>query len=289
LSLGVNVKRPGLTVRASKMAVNLPDNAPAAPPAAPVAPQPNVITGPQFASIDDVLKSALNQNESLRGVPIRLAATLRRSTNVDGQIDVSVNVMLPPSAKTPITTLVGVVDDTNAMRVSRKVVDNTAGPVQFVFPLPPGSYAIRFGAADAEKALGTIELPLAVKLHTLGPFTASDVLTYYVGNQTQKPALFSIDEMPRPAEPSSFYASVELYPSGEMPAEPPVVSWSIVREGDTKPVVEEEVEGRVGTKLFRSDFEIPFDTLAPGTYVVKATLMVADKPAGSVGAVIKKK
>jgi VWFA-related protein len=291
LSLAVSVKRAGLAVHANRMAINAAD-APAAiaAPTKPDAPEPpKMITGPVPVSIDDVLKSALNQNESLRGVPIRLAATLRRSTNVEGQIDVSVNVMLSSTAKTPITALVGVVDETNAMRVSRKVVDNTSAPVQFVFPLPSGSYAIRFGAADAEKSLGTVELPLAVKLHTLGSFTASDVLTYSLGNQSQKASLFALDEVPAAAEPSSYYASIELYPSGPMPSEPPVVRWSITREGDTKPLAEDEVEGRVGNNLFRSDFEIPFATLAPGTYVVKATLLVSDKPAGSVGAVVKKK
>lgn len=290
LAMAVSLKRPGLTVHANKLAINVADVAPAAAPAKPGVPEPPpMITAPVPASIDDVLKSALNQNEILRGVPIRLAATLRRSTNVEGQIDVSVNVMLPSSAKTPITTLVGIVDETNALRVSRRVVDNTSGPVQFLFPLAPGAYAIRFGAADADKSLGTVELPLAVKLHTLGPFTASDVLTYSVGNQSQKPSLFALDELPVPAEPSTYYASIELYPAGPMPSEPPVISWSITREGETKPVAEDEAEARVGTNLFRSDLEIPFAALAPGSYVVKATLLIADKPAGSAGAVIKKR
>lgn len=295
LSLGVNIKRAGLTVRANRLALNTSELAPAvaAPPAADaaLAGKPNappMITGPVLASIDDVLKAALNENRSLRGVPIRLGATLRRSASVEGQIDVSVNVIFPASVKTPITTLVGLVDETNALRINRRVVDSTSQPVQFLFPVASGSYAIRFGAAGADGALGTIDLPIAAKLHAMGAFTTSDVLTYVVGDASQKTTLFAIDDVPAATEPSTYHASIELYPAGAMPSEPPVINWTIVRDGDTKAMVDEDSEGRVGKNLFRSDFEIPFASLPPGTYVVRATLIVADKPAGSVGAVIRK-
>ena len=292
LSLGVSVNQPGLTVRANRMAINTPTVAePTAPGPAMVGKPAEVlhVEGPVPASIDDVLKSALNQNQALRGVPIRLGATVRRSTSVDGQIDVSVNVILPSSAKTPITTLVGLVDETNALRISRRVVDNTTPPVQFLFPVAPGSYAVRFGAAAADGALGTIDVPIAVKLHRMGAFTTSDVLTYIVGDASQKATLFAVDEVPAAAEPSTYYASIELYPTGAMPSEPPLINWTIVRDGDTKAMVDEDSAGRVGKSLFRSDFEIPFASLPPGTYVIRATLIVADTPAGSVGAVIRKK
>ena len=294
LSLSVNISRPGLTIRANKTAVFAVENPPAAPASAsakasadsPERPSPSAPANPP--SMDDVLKAALNENRALRGVPIRLGAMIRRSTNVEGQIDVSVNVLFPSSVKTPITALVGIVDSNNAMRVNRKVVDNTSNPVQFLFPLAPGNYAIRFGAAAADGALGTIELPVAVKLRTMGAFTASDVLTYYVGDQSQKAMLFSTDE-PVVSEKSTYHASIELYPTGPMPSEPPVINWTVVREGETRPVVDEDSEGRVGASFFRSDLELPFDTLAPGTYIVRATLIVGDKPAGTAAATIRKR
>jgi hypothetical protein len=289
LSLAVNINRPGLTIRANKTAVFTVENPPSAAPANPAPEHPSTSAPATPPSMDDVLKTALNENRSLRGVPIRLAAMVRRSTNAEGQIDVSVNVLFPSSVKTPITSLIGIVDSANAMRVNRKVVDSTVGPVQFLFPLPAGNYAIRFGAAAADGALGTIELPLAVKLHTMGPFTASDVLTYFVGDVSQKAMLFSTDEPPVVTEKSTYHASIELYPSGAMPDEPPVVNWTVLREGETRPVVDEDSEGRVGTSLFRSDIELPFDTLAPGTYIVRATLMVGDKPSGTVAATIRKR
>jgi hypothetical protein len=290
LSLGVNVKQPGLTVRANKTAVAVAP-APAKPaadpgPARPAAP---MITGPVAASLDDVLKAALTENRSLRGVPMRLGAMVRRSTNTQGQLDLSVNVVFPSSVKTPITALVGIVDESNTLRVSRKVVDDTSAPVQFLFPLAAGNYAVRFGAAAADGALGTVELPVAVKLRTMGPYTASDVLLFAVGETSQKAALFAIDEAPAAREKSTIHASIELYPDGPMPDEPPVVNWTIVREGEPRPVFDEDSEGRVGGSLFRSDVELPLDTLAPGSYVVRATLMIGDKPAGTAAAVFRKR
>jgi hypothetical protein len=294
LALGVKVSTPGLTVRANRMAVNLPPPAasvPADKPAAASADAPVAAPAEKAAPppIDDVLKTALNENRALRGVPMRLGATLRRSTNVDGQIDLSVTVMFPPSVKAPITTLLGVVDEANSMRVNRKVVDPNSGMVQFLFPLAAGNYAVRFGAAGADGALGTVALPINVKLHTMGAFTTSDVLTFYVGETSQKAMLFSTDDPPAAPEKSTYYASIELYPSGAMPNEPPLINWTVTRDGDATPVVDEDAEGRVGSNLFRTDFEIPYEELAPGTYIVRATLIVADKPAGSVAATLRKR
>lgn len=283
LSLGVNLKRDGFTVRANRVAMNRPELQSTLTPAKTDVPR---VTGPVAASIDDVLKAALNQNQSLRGVPIRMGAMMRRSATVAGQIDVTVNAFVSSSAKTPITAMIGAVDSTGAMRVGRQVVENTAGPAQFVLPLAAGAYAIRFGAAGADKALGTIELPLSVKLHSMGPFTTSDVMTWTLDDASKKATLFSTDDVPALG---LLHASLELYPSGEMPAESPVVNWSVVREGDTTPVFNQDTEGQAGASLFRADVEIPFATLAPGTYLVRATLLVADKPAGSTGAIIRKK
>jgi hypothetical protein len=302
LSLAVKVATPGLTVRANRLAINLPpaasassssssSSAPApanpitnspATPAAPAAPVPPV-------AVDDILKTALNENTSLRGVPIRLGTTMRRSTNVDGQVDVSVNVMFPASVKTPITMLIGVLDETNALRINRQVVDSTAAPVSFLFPLKPGSYAIRFGAAGADGALGTVELPIAVKLHQMGAFTASDVITFSVDEASQRAALYALDVPPAATGPATYFGSVELYPSGPMPSEPPLINWTLIREGATSPLIDEDAEGRVGPSFFRSDFEVPYATLEPGTYVLRATLIVNEKPAGTVGTIIRKR
>jgi len=289
LSLGVSLKKPGLTARANKVAVNRPEPPPppAAPRASAVPERPAEPASP--VPVDDILQTALNENLVLRGVPIQLGAMLRRSANVEGQIDVSVTVRFPSSVKAPITTLLGVVDDASAMRVNRKVVDSQTSAVQFLFPLATGNYGVRFGAADADGALGTIELPINVKLHAMGDFTTSDVMTFVVGDQSHKAVLFSTDEPPASAEKQTYHASLELYPTGAMPSEPPVINWTVTRDGDTTPIVDEETEGQVGKSLFRADVDIPYDSLPSGSYLVRATLVVGDKPAGTVAATLRKR
>lgn len=283
LSLGVNLKRAGYTVRANKVAVSASATSAAATPAKPAVENPADQPPGPVVPIDEVLKAGISQRQDLRGVPIRIGAAMRRSPSSPGEVEVSVNALMPASVATPITTLIGIVDKAGALRSSRRVVETTSNPVPFLFSLAPGSYAIRFAAAGADKAIGAVELPLAVKLHTLGPFTASDVMTWTLQD---KAALFATDEVPAAG---TLHASIELYPSGAMPDDPPVIRWTVTREGDTKPAVDEEYDGQAGPAMFRSDVAIPFESLAPGAYVIRATLMAGDKPAGSVGATIRKR
>jgi VWFA-related protein len=300
-AVSVSVKRPGVTAKSNRFAVAAePENAATTPATSasnvkatdalgnPIDPS-KIMTGPAPASIDDVLKAALNSNTTSSDVPIRMAATMRRSASAAGQVDVSVNVVMPASVKGPIITFVGIVDPTGAVRNSRKVLEPSSGAdyaVPYLFPLAPGDYRIRFVASDSTGAMGTIELPISVKLSPFGPFTASDVLTLVVdgGNKAQ---LFAIEDVP--AGSATLNASIELYPAGAMPGEPPTVRWTLTRDGETKPLVEDEQPARPAATLMRSDVELPFADLPAGLYTVRAELMIDDKPVGARAAIVRKR
>ena len=290
LSVTASVKRPGVTAKANRFAVaGGPDPEPSVP-AAPSAPAPiKPLTGQVPASFDDVLKGALSSSASTSDVPIRIAASLRRSSSAAGQVDVSVNVALPASVTGPVTTFIGIVDANGAIRNSRRVLEPSPGAdyaVPFLFPLVPGDYRIRFVAADATGAIGSIELPLSAKLSAFGEFTSSDVLTWVV-DAANKAQLFAIEDVPQGA--ASLNASIELYPAGPMPGEPPTVKWTLLREGESKPIAEEEGPARPSATLMRADVEFPFAALPAGLYVVRAELMVNDKPVGVRAAVVRKR
>ncbi|MEI6243463.1 MAG: hypothetical protein WCQ64_00330, partial [Acidobacteriota bacterium] len=298
-AVSVSVKRPGLNAKANRFAVAAePDNAPAsstpsnvkATDATGAAIDPSkIMTGSAPASIDDVLKAALNSSTASGDVPIRIAATQRRSATAAGQVDVSVNVVMPASVKGPITTFVGIVDPSGAVRNSRRVLDPSSGAdyaVPYLFPLAPGDYRIRFVASDSSGAMGTIELPLSVKLSPMGPFTAGDVLTWVVDG-TNKAQLFALEDVPAGVE--TLNASLELYPSGAMPGESPTVRWTLTREGETKPLVDDAQPARPAATLMRSDAEFPFAALPAGRYIVRAELLVDDKPVGARAAVVRKR
>lgn len=299
-TVAASVKRPGVTVKANRFAVvagaeNTPASAsPATKPAATDAngnaiDPSKIATGSVMASSpDDILKAALNSSVNTGDVPIRIASTIRRSTNVAGQVDVSVNVVLPASVKGPVTTFIGLIDPSNAIRSSRRVLEASNGAeysVPFLFPLAPGDYRIRFVAADSTGAVGTIDMPVHASLAPFGPFTSSDVLTWVVDN-ANKAQLFAIEDVPAA---DSLNASIELYPAGEMPGEPPTIRWTLLRDGDPKPVAEDETPARPAATLMRADAEFPFKALPAGLYTVKAELIVNDKVVGTRAAIVRKK
>jgi hypothetical protein len=298
-TVAASVKRPGATAKANRLAVAAgPDTS---SPTSTAAKDPKatdafgaridpskIATGPVLATVDDILKAELNSNAVSGDVPIRMAATLRRSATAAGHVDVSVNVIMPASVKGPVTTFVGIVDAANAVRNTRRVLEPSSGAdyaVSYLFPLAPGDYRLRFVAADGGGVTGAIELPVSVKLSPFGPFTSSDVLTWVVDG-ANKAQLFAIEDVP---VAEALHASIELYPSGEAPAEPPTVRWTLTREGETTPSAEDETPARPSTTLMRSDVEFPLGAFPAGAYTVRAELMVNGKPAGTRAAIVRKR
>lgn len=282
-TVSASVKRPGLKASANRFTVAVAPPAPdatAPAPAPPAAPRPDV-------SLDDALKGALNSKTIASNVPIRIAAFVRRSATAQGQVDLSVNVAVPAGVKGPLTTYLGVIDSTGAVRSSRRVFDAPSGSAGyaalFLVPLAPGDYRIRFVAGASPSDIGTIELPVSASLAPMGEFTASDVLTWYV-DATNKAQLFALEDVPA----STLHASLELYPNRGMTVDPPSVKWTLTRDGNSELVREQEVTAHAGPAFFRADAEFDFAALPAGRYTIRATLMVDGQPAGSKAAVIRK-
>jgi len=49
--------------------------------------------------------------------------------------------------------------------------------LSFAVPVTPGRYRVRFAVADAAGAVGSLETEVAARLHQVGPFVTSDLLT----------------------------------------------------------------------------------------------------------------
>jgi VWFA-related protein len=288
LRVAVSSRRPGVSARANRFSVAaLPAaTAPAPTPAPTPAVSPRA---PVAMSLDDTLKGAIDQNRLSDDVPLRIAAYVRRSASVPGQVDVSVSVAIPETTAGPISTYLGLVDTEGSVRTSKRVLD-AAGPsgytATYLMPLAPGDYRVRYAAADARGTVGTIELPLHVSLAPMGAFTASDVLTWYA-DEEGKPQLFALEDLPPGA--GVLNVSLELYPAGAMPAKEPVVHWTLTPEGASDPIDEFEDPAFTGAGFFRADADFSLAALPPGRYVVRATLVVDGKPAGSRAAVVVKR
>jgi hypothetical protein len=241
--------------------------------------------------IEEQLRSAVAQGLSLAGVPLSAAAMMRRSPSAPGQLDVSVSVAVPASVKGPLATVFGLVDERGAVRTGRQVEQAPAGggdyTMTFLVPVAPGAYRFRFAAADAAGAIGSIEWPVSVKLATLGPFTASDVLTWYM-DPAGKGQLFALEEIPPGV--TTLNVSLELYlPEGASPPEDVKVNWTLVPGGQEKPAVEQEAAPIAGADLLRADAAFEMTDLPGGLYTVRARMIIDGAAVGSASTTIRKK
>ena len=98
--------------------------------------------------------------------------------------------------------------------------------------------------------------------------------------------LFTLDEVPAT---QTLHATIELYPAAQMPGEFPIVEWSLMKEGDSRPLVDADSPARPAATLLRSDAEFPWDKLGPGTYLIRADLIVNDKIAGTRSVTVRKR
>jgi hypothetical protein len=276
------VRRPGLSTRVNRFTVAMPRE---------TAPVPAAVRAPgrsepiDAASIDDRARRAVERSTPANAIPIRIAAYRRRSPSEPGMVDVNVAVAIPASAGTPLNTYIGVVDAKGGLRSSGSVLHASPAGYEpsFRFPLAPGDYRIRFAAANDRGEVGSVELPLQVRLETLGPFVASDLLTWYVDEG--KAQLFALEDIPPGADP--LRASVELYPPAGAGMDAPAVRWSIAREGQ-QPVQSLGSTAQLTGAMFRADASFGTGELASGRYVVRAEIVVNGQVAGARAAYVVK-
>ena len=68
-----------------------------------------------------------------------------------------------------------------------------------------------------------------------------------------------------------------------------LVTLSLEAQGQSKPLFEKEIDPDSGTGLLRADAAFPFDTLAPGAYIIRAKVSIAGKEVGATAATVRKK
>jgi hypothetical protein len=124
------------------------------------------------------------------------------------------------------------------------------------------------------------------QLNAMGPFTASDLLTWWV-EPDGKAQFLALEDVPDSVQALS--ASIELYPgAGAPPASDVRVKLALYPSGSPAPVAEREVTPDSGDGMLRAEGQFPLDTLAPGQYALRATVLVGDKVVGTTSATIRK-
>ena len=251
-----------------------------------------VLPGPPVVvPIDEQLKAAVATGQALYRVPVALGTALRRSKNGAAPVEVGVNVEVPATVKGPLTMQFGLRDVVGPVSNGRKVIETRGedGAYRFSFAMPvvPASYKLRFAVADAEGNLGSVETSFSARLRTLGPFTSSDVLTWFVDSKGASTFL-ALDDMPERLE--TLNASIELY--GKAGAPPPsdlAVTFTLTGAGKETAEVEREASIENVEGALRAQVELPIDQIAPGTYVLSAKVSAEGKSLGTVTTTVRKK
>jgi VWFA-related protein len=267
-TLAARVKQPGLAVHANRVAI-LPT---------PTKPVP----------VDEQLQAVLLKGVPNYGVPISLATVARRGDTPAG-LDLDANVEVPADVPGPLTMVFGLVDATGKLSTGRKVIETpTAGGdyrVSLSLPVAPGTYRLRFGVADANGRVGSLDAPVTAQLGHVGPFLTSDVLTSWSGTDG-KSQFLALAEVPATA--TSLRAFLELYAAPDVPAPTDVqVQWSLT--GSTaQPAADQSVTPTRTADRLTAAWQFPLDHLAPGTYELRATVLVAGRSVGTVSTTIRK-
>ena len=250
-------------------------------------------------SIDDKLKAAISHGQSHGAVPLRFATALRRSAS-GATLDLNINAEVADSVKGPLVAMFGLVKDGDALGVMtsgrREIVAPVGGGpflLSLSVPVTSGSYRLRLAVADATGALGALDVPVEATLNTMGPLAASDLMTAWVDARGQ-PHLFALEDLPAAA--TSLQAMLELYapPGGAAGVLDAIkgdvqVEITMTKVGDTDPIEERSVVPQFAGGVLRATAEFPIDTLASGTYRLRARVETGGQVAGSTIATVRKR
>ncbi len=266
-ALAVHVNRSGLTTRANRHAL-VP---------APVAPVP----------VETRLDQAVASGTPLYGIPISLGTSIRRGVSTS-EFAVDLDMEIPAATPGPLTLVFGLADAVGLIRQGRKTIDAPAGGgdyrVSLAVPVPAGSYRMRLAVADANGVVGSVETPIKAVLGRIGPFLTSDLLTGW--SSADSPLQFVALER-LPATAAQLVGVLELYPdTGAAPPADVSVHMSLLHSNESS-IAEEDVVPSSDNGMLRADAQFSLQNLAPDAYTLRATVLVAGQPVGSVSTTIR--
>jgi 5-hydroxyisourate hydrolase-like protein (transthyretin family) len=180
-----------------------------------------------------------------------------------------------PAAKITAAT-VALVD-----QAGKLVAQTTAGekelaqsPIVIATAVPPGTYRLRFAAVDATGRAGAADYPLMADFTAAGPLKLGSLMVGSLRNNSMTMALQFRDE-------EKVVGYLEMYGqiTGQVKARMEVAA---TPDGPAIATVQPGGAGTSEPDRFILTAEIPIASLAPGDYVLRAILSMADQPEGKV-------
>ena len=265
--LSARVRRPGVTVRANRVALHE-----VAPP----------------VSVDAQLQAVVTKGELKYGVPVAVGTVIRPGNTAE-DVALGVNVEVPAGVPGPLTVVFAAVDEKGTSRTGKQVLSaQTSGAnhrLSFSIPLPSGLYRLRVGVADADGQVGGLDMPVAAQLNRIGTLRTSDILTAWTGTDG-KPQFLSLGNVP--ASANGLLMGLELTPAVEAaPASGVRVTWTVLTESGQY-IAEQTVVAAVAANRLNAQNQVSVASLPAGTYELRATVLVANQPAGVTSMTFRK-
>ncbi|MEZ5316856.1 MAG: VWA domain-containing protein [Vicinamibacterales bacterium] len=253
-AVGAEVARDGVTLRVNRHTF-VPGESAATAPAAKVA-------------------AAIRNGTPYYGVPVRMGVARRRAAGDGGQVELELDVDVPASVPGPLKVTIGVLDEGGALKQGTRTIPAPDGHADYrhtvTMPVSPGAYRIRVAAEDAAGNVGSVTTDVEARLTAMGPFTASDLLTWWK-DASGRPQMLALDGIP--AGVAALNAGIELYPvAGQAAPKDLTVRLSILAASAPAPVAEVDLTPRTDGLVRRAEAALPLANLPPGAYVLRATV-----------------
>jgi VWFA-related protein len=274
IQVTATVARPDLTVHANHSAVLAAADAP--------------------ETAAEQVASAIKHGKPYYAVPMRVAVARRRAapaSGTDNLVELGVGVAVPSSVAGPLRVTIGVMDSAGGLKQGTRAVPAPDGHADYrltvPMPVAPGKYRVRLAVEDANGAVGSVETSIDASLQAMGAFSASDLLTWWK-DAAGRPQFLTLDEIP--AGVTNLSAGLELYKSSGSPVPADVkVRLSLIAAGSVEPAAEIDLTPRMDGDVLRVESSLPLASLAPGTYVIRATVFAGGQRIGDASASIRKR
>jgi VWFA-related protein len=257
----VEVSRPGASVRARKQIV-------AGNPAA-------------VARSADPVKWLLQQPTDVASLPIAVTAYTTRGDEASTLRVLLSGEIGAPLSKGPVDWGFIVLNEGNAVANGRARIDG-ARPAPWAVTtsakLTPGTYRLRFVAADADGRAGVADVPLTVGLRAAGDLQISDLIVGTADGGRLQPRARLGRGVPATA-------LIELYSNDPARLEKTTAALEIIPAGSGEPVQRYLMARRsspASGAILIAEGEFVVDTLPPGRYIASVVALVDNQPVGRV-------
>jgi VWFA-related protein len=250
----VEVKRPGVTVRARR----------------------EVVVPPRTQDAQR-LTAVLRQPVDVADLPVTLTAFSARGDEPDTlKVVLLGEIAQGVSRRGPYDWGILVMQDGKPIQQTLDRASGSPGRVMTGFQLAPGRYQVRFAAVDELGGGGSVELPLSVGLRAAGDLQFSDLFVGTPGEEFQ-PAITA-------PEGTRLLSMLELYTLKPELFQDTSVAVEVRPADGTGTIATVEGQFRPTESDRRQVVEtaLPTEGLQPGSYTVSATISVAGAPVGKV-------